>query len=378
MRRIRSLVGGPAGVLVAVTLLTLFLAACGDDEGATTSAAPEDVATTAAPAAAGKVTWACHEANCTPDLTQPFTDATGIEVEVKVISSSEEARALLITGGTGIDVVHEFVGTIEDTYKAGVLAPLDESLLPNLAQLTPAFQEQTYGVIIDGERYGTPMDWGTDSMVFINTGGTDKDLTSVDALFNGEYAGQISMPGNYFESIFVAGIYNGVEDVVNMTPEELEAAKQTLIAQKPDVRSYWLELGDLKNQLATGEVVVTWGWAPLLELRDEADLDIVWAIPEEGQMLFYNFNVMTAEAVVRGNEANAQALMDWLMGPEYQIALAEKLQYRPSSQLAVDALSPELKAKLYLDDPSFLDGAHIWKSPDAEAYQAVWDAVLNS
>lgn len=326
----------------------------------------------------GSVTWAVHPDFGTPDLMGPFTESTGIDVRIHAIESSLALVPTLVTGGTGIDIIHDTTASIEETFKAGVIAPIDEENVPNLKDVLPEFRDETYGVVFNGERYGTFMTWGTDSVVYVHEGGTNRLVDSIAALFDPAYEGLISMPGQYFESIVVAGIMLGFEDPTQMTPEQLEAAKDLLIEQKPLVRNYWMNLGDLKNQFATGEVILAWGWAPLLTLRDEIGLDIRWVVPKEGQTYNYEIIVMTKEAVERGNEENAQALMNYLMGPEYQLALAQKLNYRPTSQTAVDMMDAELKKKLSLDDPNFLMNAHIYKTTDPTLYQPVWDAVLNA
>jgi spermidine/putrescine transport system substrate-binding protein len=324
------------------------------------------------------VTWAAHADFGTPDLMKPFTERTGIDVKIQAIESSLALVPTLVTGGTGIDVVHDTTASIEETFKAGVIAPIDEKNVPNLDDVLPEFRDLTYGLDFNGERYGTFMTWGTDSVVYVHDGGTNKVIDSVEALFDPAYQGQISMPGQYFESIVVAGIMLGFEDPTQMSPEELEACKDLLIEQKPLVRSYWNALGDLRNQFATGEVILAWGWAPLLTLKDETGLDIRWVVPKEGQTYNYEINVMTKESVERNNQENAQALMNWLMGPEYQLALAEKYNYRPTSQTAADRLDEALRKKLSLDDPNFLKNAHIYKTTDPALYQPVWDAVLNA
>jgi putative spermidine/putrescine transport system substrate-binding protein/spermidine/putrescine transport system substrate-binding protein len=216
-------------------------------------------------------------------------------------------------------------------------------------------------------------------MLYVLKGGTNRELDSLEALFSGEFKGRIAMPTAYFESILCAAIYLGYANPTDLTDNELKEVERLLIKQKPGVRSYWVNVGDLKSLFATGEVIVAWGWAAALGLRDESPIDLRWATPKEGQLLFYNISVMTKESVTRGNADTAHALINYLAGPDYQVQLARKLQYRPSSQKAIDMLSSVEKTKLGLNDPNFLKNARPWGNiRRREAYQAVLDNLKNA
>jgi spermidine/putrescine transport system substrate-binding protein len=326
----------------------------------------------------GKVVWATLEANATPAFIKAFTKTTGTQVQSILVKSSQETLQKLITGGSGIDVMTDFNGHGGTTYQGGVIAPIDPKKVPNLNHLIPFLRTVKNGVVFNGKRYGTFMDWGTDSLAYVNHKGVGHTVNSIDILWDSSLKGKLAMPSNYFESIYVSALHLGFKKPYALTKAQLDEVKNDLLKQKPLLRTYWNAIGDLKNLFATGEVYAAWSWVPVLQARQENNVDIHWVNPKEGQLLFYNTNYMTKEAVSRHNQANSEALMNYLMGPNYQYLEAEKYQYRPSNQTAIGRLSKSLRHKLFLDDPNFLKNAKIFDAPvDVKAYQDTWDAVVN-
>ncbi|MCF6115123.1 MAG: hypothetical protein EOS23_13300 [Mesorhizobium sp.] len=53
----------------------------------------------------------------------------------------------------------------------------------------------------------------------------------------------------------------GIEDLWNMTDEQLEAVKQKLIEQKPLVRTYWSQAGEAIDLFMIKEIVASNSWS---------------------------------------------------------------------------------------------------------------------
>ena len=98
----------------------------------------------------------------------------------------------------------------------------------------------------------------------------------VDILLDGSYHVELSYATSVLAPLDVRNIPNWGHGAVD-----------PLIKQKPMVRTYWDRLGDLTQQLATGEVVVAWAWEPAFEPRRD-DIDVRWAFPKQGQLGWYN------------------------------------------------------------------------------------------
>jgi spermidine/putrescine-binding protein len=309
-------------------------------------------------------------------MLDPFSAETGIAVEVEVFSDVREIFNKLVVGGTGIHALTD--GSYHSRFflEEDLLQPVDVSNIPNWENIIPAFKEAD-GITKDGEIYGVPFIFGTDSVAYRGDQ-IEGPVDSLDILWDPQYAGKIAMPGGLLESIFVAAMRLGFDDPFDLSDEQLEEVKQSLLEQKPLLRTYWVEIGDLKNLFATGEVAVAFSWVPVLELNKEG-IDMRWAVPKEGQLGWYDANFITKEASPEEKLAVEQ-LMNWTLGDQYGATLAEEVAYRTTSQLAIEQMSPELVEELSLGDPESLLARTVWWVPEArsDAYEQVWNEVLNS
>lgn len=340
------------------------------------AAAPFGFGAGPARAADRKITWGTNEAYSRPEMLQPFTEATGIEVEAALFSDPAELVTKLKSGGAGVHMMIDGSYHVDITHQAGVLQPLDPGAIPNLDAVIPAFRDAE-GLAFDGQTYGAPLLWGTDSIVYRGDM-VDGEINDLGALFDSRYAGRIAMPGGLMESLIVGAIYLGIEKPFDMSAADLDAVVELLVAQKPLLRTYWNDIGDLKNLMATGEVVLAWGWAPVLELVKD-DIDVRWGFPSQGQLGWYDACYLTTEAEGQA-KSDCEALMNYLLGESYGVMLGKETGYRTVSEKAIAEMPADMRKSLDLDDPmSYLDSATWWVTPtDEQAYKDAWNRVLNA
>ena len=340
------------------------------------AAAPIGFGTRPARAAERSITWGTNEAYSRPEMLAPFTEATGVEVETALFSDPSEMVTKLQAGGAGIDLLLDGSYHIDITYQSGVLQEMNLANIPNLETVIPAFRN-AQGLTFDGKTYGAPLPWGTDSAVYRGDL-VDGEVNDIAALFDEKYAGRIAMPGGLLESLIVAAIYLGIDKPFDMSKAELDEVVTLLIKQKPLLRTYWNDIGDLKNLMATGEVVLAWGWAPVLELVDDG-IDVRWGFPSQGQLGWYDGSYLTIEAEGQA-KADTEAFINYLLGESYGVLLGKDVGYRTVSQTAISKMPEELRGSLHLEDPmSYLEGATWWVTPtDHQAYEDAWNRVLNA
>jgi spermidine/putrescine transport system substrate-binding protein len=327
-------------------------------------------------AAERSIVWGTNEAYARPTFLEPFTSASGIDVKIEYFADPAEVVTKVQAGGAGVDILLDGSYHVEISYAAGVLSPLDIGNIPNWDHVVAAFKGAD-GLFFDGKQYGVPFAWGTDSIAYRAdlTGGEVNDMS---ALFESDFAGRIGMPAGLFESLIVAAMYLGFEKPFDMSKEELDEATNLLIKQKPMVRTYWDQLGDLTQQLATGEVVVSWAWEPVLELRRD-DIDVRWGFPKQGQLAWYDACYLTTEAVGQ-RKADSEAFINYLIGDTYGVLLGQEVGYRTAAGPAIEAMEPALRDELAVEDPmGYLKDASWFLTPaDPQAYQDAWDRVLNA
>ncbi|MBK5232152.1 MAG: extracellular solute-binding protein [Thermoleophilia bacterium] len=329
-------------------------------------------------AASDSILWATNEAYARPPMIDPFTQESGIKVELELFSDVTEIASKLKTGGTGISGFVDGSYHAVDSYDAGVLQPIDLANVPNYEKyVLPTFRNAKAHQF-DGKVYGIPMDWGTDSVAY-NGDSIGSGIDDLAALWDPQFKGQIAMPAGLLEMVIVGGIYAGVDDPFDMSDDELAKVRELLIEQKPLVRTYWKEIGELTSLFASGEVQIAWAWAPVLELREKADIDMVWVVPKQGQLGWYDANFVTSEATPEQKKAFEQ-FANYVIGDTYGVKLAEEVAYRTTSQAAIDNIPKATQKELDLTDPdAFLNNVNYWIAPKRpKAYEAVQNDVLNA
>lgn len=348
----------------------VFLAACGSKSVSGTSGGGS--------ASSDSILWATNEAYSRPPMIDPFTEETGIKVNLELFSDVTEIASKLKTGGTGITGFVDGSYHAVESYEAGLLQPIDLANVPNYKKnVLPTFQDAKAHQF-DGKVYGIPMDWGTDSIAY-NGDKISGKIDDLSALWDPQFEGQIAMPAGLLEMVIVGGIYAGVPDPFDMTDDELAQVRDLLIKQKPLVRTYWKEIGELTNLFASGEVTIAWAWAPVLDLRQKADMDMVWVVPKQGQLGWYDAAFITKEAKPEEKKA-FESFANYLVGDTYGVKLAEEVAYRTTSQAAIDRIPAATRKELDLNDPDkFLNNVNYWISPKRPAaYEAVQTDVLNA
>lgn len=323
-----------------------------------------------------KIVWGTNADYAQPDMLSPFKTAYGTEVVAEYFSDPSELVTKLRAGGAGVHLMTDGSYHSDITFAEGVLKPIDTSKMPNWDKMIPAFKTAG-GLSFEGKPHGIPYAWGTDSIVY-NHGALKTEIDDIGALFDPKYKGQIAMPNGLFESLVATALYLGIEKPFAMGEKELDEVTKVLIKQKPLVRSYWNDIGDLKNLMATGEVTICWGWKMLLDIK-QYGIDVRWAHPKQGELAWYDAAFLTTDATGEAEEASL-AFMDYLIGDTYGAVLGKSIGYLTTSTAAIAAMDPALVKTLGLDDyDSFLAKAAWWTSPtQPDLYQKAWDKVLNA
>ncbi|HEX2290894.1 MAG TPA: extracellular solute-binding protein, partial [Pseudonocardiaceae bacterium] len=127
------------------------------------------------------------------EKTVPLFQAwTNIRVNYDVYSSNEDLLAKLRAGPTNYDIIvptNQFIPTYR---RLGLLQPLRQELIPNLANLDKAFVETDYD---PGNKYTIPWQWGTTGLGYNTKRMPGGKLDSWTALYepNPSLGGRLSI-----------------------------------------------------------------------------------------------------------------------------------------------------------------------------------------
>jgi spermidine/putrescine transport system substrate-binding protein len=366
----RTLLKRGAGLAIGGSFAAQVLAACGSTNTAGGGSAGGG-------GGGGSVLWATNEAYAKPDLINAYEKASGSKVRLQLFSDTAEVTSKIKTGGTGIETYVDGSYNSAISYEMGILEPVDLSRVPNWKNVISPFRKPD-GMEFDGRPYGVPFIWGTNSFAY-NRDKLGHDINDLAALWDPAYKGKIAMPNALAESPQVAAMYLGIERPWDMNDDELKAVKEALLKQKPLVRTYWTEIGDLKNLFATGEVLLAWAWIPVLELKKEAGIDMVWGVPKQGQLVWWDGHFIPKG--VEGKELDkVYDFIDYTLGDDYGVTLAKETGYRTTSQAAIGKMSPSQQKSLDFTDISAFLKNGVWFQPPTspKKYEQLWNSVVNA
>lgn len=155
--------------------------------------------------------------------------------------------------------------------------------------------------------------------------------------------------------------------------DELNAAKELLIAQKPLVMAYVVDNG--KQMMIAGEAafMMTWNGEAVWMMEENEDLD--FAIPKEGTNLWYD-----AMVIPKGAEHKEDALLfiDFMNRPEIAKRNAAYIGYSTAND-AAKALLEEAVQKNPIAYPNVqeMKNNEVFNDPGAfiEQYNQIWTEI---
>jgi spermidine/putrescine-binding protein len=272
---------------------------------------------------------------------------TGVKVnDGPFVSSTDNVAKLMAPGGgTRYDLligVSEFSKAPvlgETPGKERVLA-YDPAKVPNLKNLSEIARADL--VERDGKTYLVPVYWGYDMVLYNQEHVPDNDpLTqSWELLFADKYAGRIAWYDVPHQMIMVAGLHLGMKEPEKATASDLAEITKFLIAKKKNVRTIWTTFAQAVNLLASGEVVVSYGWIPIRVALQRRGFKITNNWPSDG-LLVWSHGAYIPKDSRKGDEA--QAVVNAMLTAEYGAALTRETGYLSGSTAAEQALSAEEK-----------------------------------
>lgn len=258
---------------------------------------------------------------------------SGNDVNVVSIGNAPSAVVNQLLAGGGLktfDIINIVGGMQKPMIENNLILPLDTSRLKNwnkntyikdyLSKGTPGFNFIGHG----DKLYGVPTVLQGDSFAYLpdKTG----DLDSYSALFDPKHRGYVSLEDNYTTAAQKTALFLKASGQVkignpgNMSPEEIKAVVDFLIAQKKagQFRVIWSSFEQAVNLLVNKEVHVMDCWEPMVFVAKGKGHNVKYADPKEGFLLW----AMAAYIVAKPGMTEAQLedvyeLLDFMLGPWY-------------------------------------------------------------
>jgi spermidine/putrescine-binding protein len=317
--------------------LTVLLVA-GVLGGCAQPAAPTTAPTTA-PAAAGEekvlnlFAWSEYIPQA---LLDGFTQETGIKVNYDAYASNEEMYAKIKAGASGYDLVQPSDYWVGVMSREGLLAELDLSKIPNIANADPALPYELYD---PGHKYSVPYQWGSAAIV-VNTDKITQPIDSYTDLWNPDFAGKIVLLDDERQVIGMALLALGYSP--NTTdPAELAEAKDLLLKLVPGVRLF--DSDTPSTAILTGEADIGLTWNGEASIAHAENPAVTFVYPKEGTVFWYDNLAMVKGAA---HPEAALAFMNYVLRPEVSLLITAEFPYSNPNAAALALLKTQ-DAKAY-------------------------------
>ena len=215
------------------------------------------------------------------ELITQFEEETGIRVNYQTAESNEALYSLIKMGGADFDVIVPSDYMIARLIQEDMLAELDYSHIPNFDLIDDTYKNLSY----DPEnKYTVPYAWGTLGIIY-NTTMVSGPITSWDAMFDPQYAGQVLMINNSRDALAAALLDLGYS--INTTdPGQLEEAFNLLKTAKDSGVYQAFVMDEVFQKMEGGNAAIAMYYAGDYLTMLENNEDLAFVIPEEGSNWF--------------------------------------------------------------------------------------------
>lgn len=311
-----------------------------------------------------------------PDTISMFEEETGIRVIYDEFETNEIMYPKVESGASQYDVICPSDYMIQKMIDNDLLAELNFDNLPNAtANIGEQYWEQSRG--FDPEnKYSVPYCWGTVGILYNRTM-VDDPVDSWSILWNEKYADNILMQDSVRDAFMVALKLNG--NSMNSTdPDELAAARDLLIQQKPLVQAYVID--QVRDKMIGGEAAlgVIYSGEAIYTQRENPDLEYV--VPKEGTNVWIDSWVVPKNAP---NMESAEKFIDFMCRPEVALKNFEYITYSTPNVAARELIEDEdiRNSQIAFPDLSQYENLEVFTylGEDADSlYNEMWKEVKSN
>lgn len=297
-----------------------------------------------------------------------FEEEYGVTVTPTYVGSNDEYMAALAAGDARYDTVVIVSSLAQPAIKAGFVEPLDLSKISNFEAISPEFRAIDF--LRDGEtQYGVPTFWDIQPVTY---NADVVDSCSFDVLFDPAYKGKIAMWDDVSTLGDVAS-HMELENIWNLSDEDLEKVKAKMIEQKPLIRRYWSTGGEIIELMASGEVVATNSWSYVTQALKAEGVNAAQCAPARPTAwLDSHFIVKGSDNVELAHEfinfmLRADVLADLYTATGFGVTVRAIDEHLEEGALAGSVMA---------EDPAFVDTLTFWQEiPRRSRYLEVWNEV---
>lgn len=256
-----------------------------------------------------------------PEVLEQFEEETGIHVILDEFDTNESMYPRVAEGAENYDVLCPSDYMIQKLIENNLLQPLDFSQLPNATEYIGEDFFRQSEAFDKGHIHNVPYCWGTVGIMY-NIRMVDEPVDSWSILWNPKYKGKILMQDSARDAFMIPLRLQG-HSMNTKDPQQLQAARDMLIAQKPLVQAYGVD--DIRDKLSSGEAAlgVIFSGEAINLMKANPDLRFCPA-PKEGTNLFIDSWVIPKNA---RHVENAHKFINFICRPDIAAKNFESLGY---------------------------------------------------
>jgi spermidine/putrescine transport system substrate-binding protein len=309
-----------------------------------------------------------------PRTLEAFTAETGIRIRYGVYESNEEMLAKVMTGNSGWDIVFPTHSRIPPMVQLGLLAQLDHSKLPGLANLDSLFQSPAWD---PGLRWSTPYMWNATGIAYAQS--LDPVPAAWADLWSERVRGRLTMLDDP-EDVLGACLLKLHLPFGATAASDLERARAEAIAQKRYLRAYLN--AEVRDQLVAGDVLAAQLWSTTAQqaiAAQQASHPLAFSYPTEGFPVYCDNAVILAES--RRHDL-AHGFLDYLLRPAVAAANATVGESATCNRAGRMLLPPAARDSVVLYGTPAILARGIWPvapPPDAQRLRdRIWTEIKSA
>lgn len=322
------------------------------------------------------LTWEGYES---AEVVARFEKETGIKINATNVGADDELFAKLNAGGgTQYDIVAINKVYLSDLVAKGTLLPIDESKVPNLANVADVFKDSTKTA--DGKRGSVPYVFGAFPVTY-----NPKDIQNPEASYStilspdSPYCGKIGWIDSGSDMIQFAAFYLGMPNPYELTDADYQKITDLLIeTKKKCVKVITPGYGEAANAFVAGEISIAPSQGPLLNKNAlDQGVELADLGPKEGVTYFVD-----GHAITKGGEKKLDAVyafLNYTLDKDTQKTVTTQSFWGGVIKGLASEVDPSVAKLLHIDDEAFFKTLINQEAPHGvdsiEKRFAAWDRV---
>ena len=364
------------GAVVAV-----LLSACGSSSSSSGGSALKAIGK--GEGALSIIAWAGYAENGSTDKAtdwvSKFEKDSGCKVDVKVGNTSDEMFQLMQSGAyDGVSASGDASVRLID---AGLVAPVNTSLIKNYADISAFLKDQPYN-FSGGKNFGIPHGWGANYLMY-NTDVVKTVPDSWSVVFDkaSPYKGKVTA---YDAPIYIAdaALYLktakpelAIKDPYSLTQPQFDAAVALLKDQHSVIGEYWSNYAVSQQAFEQGSVVLGTTWQIIANLVSPDKAKVATVLPKEGATGWSDTWMVSSKA----KHPNCMYMwMDYITSPDVQAQVAPYFGEAPANPKACALITGDAThCDVYkATDSTFAKSINFWATPRKKCLDGSGDSCV--